>query len=243
MDWTVSIEVAGDLAAEQVDLERVDALADYHAVTTAARRRYGAQFDVHAPTAERATEAALSTFCAAAHKVGLPGWPVVHVELMMVDDQQAALEEPAFPDVLGVTEAAQMLGVSRQRLAQLEGRRDFPEPMVRLAAGPGVAASSIEGFERRWDRRPGRPTKAMSPAAARKAVAATVGVSSPAEHSGISHAADRLGASRRSRARARPLFSSFRFDTALAYPERARPRNHRADRSRCVHVAAEGMPG
>jgi hypothetical protein len=28
-----------------------------------------------------------------------------------------------------------------------------------------------------------------------------------------------------------------------AYPDHARPRNHRCDGSRCVHVAAEGIPG
>lgn len=174
MDWTVMIEAAGDLAAEQIDPERVDALidvlADYHAAATAAPRRYGAQFDLDAPTAEKATEAALSTFRAAAHKAELPNWPIIRVEVMTVDEQETALAEPTFPDVLGVTEAAQMLGVSRQRLDQLTSHRDFPAPMVRLAAGPVWLRSSIEGFERRWDRRPGRPPKA-APAAAAKQLA------------------------------------------------------------------------
>jgi len=168
MDWTITIEAGGDLAAEQIDLDCVDALADAladrHAAATTARRRYGAQFDVDAPTAEKATEVALATFCMAVEKAKLPDWPIIHVELMTVEDQQAALAEPTFPDILGVTEAAQLLGVSRQRLAQLASRDDFPEPMVRLAAGPVWLRSSIEWFERRWLRKPGRPAKPAKPA-------------------------------------------------------------------------------
>jgi hypothetical protein len=167
MDWTVNIEAGGDLAAEQVDLDLLDVLAemlaDHHAAATAGPRRYGAQFDVEAPTAEKASEVALSAFCEAAEKARLPDWPIRHIELMRVEDQQAALSEPTFPDVVGVTEAAHLLGVSRQRLDQLTSRDDFPAPMVRLAAGPVWLRSSIKGFERRWDRRPGRPAKAAQP--------------------------------------------------------------------------------
>jgi len=166
MDWTVKIEAAGDLAAEQVDLDRIDALraalVDHSAAASTANRRYGIQLDIDATTAERAAEAALKAFRLAAERSGLPDWPVVRVDVMTVEDQEAALGEPTFPDLVGVTEAARLLRVSRQRLDQLRGSSDFPKPIVRLAAGPVWLRSSVEGFERRWDRRPGRPAKKVA---------------------------------------------------------------------------------
>lgn len=166
MDWTVKIEAAGDLAAEQVDLDRIDALraalVDHSAAASTANRRYGIQLDIDATTAERAAEAALKAFRLAAERSGLPVWPVVRVDVMTVEDQEAALGEPTFPDLVGVTEAARLLRVSRQRLDQLRGSSDFPKPIVRLAAGPVWLRSSIEGFDRRWDRRPGRPAKKVA---------------------------------------------------------------------------------
>ena len=169
MDWTVKIEAGGDLTADQVDPDDIDALraalADHHAATYTAIRRYGAQLDVEAATAEEAVEAAATAFRMAAQRSGLPGWPVVRVDVMTVEDQEAALGEPTFPEILGVTEAAQLLGVSRQRVDQLRADHpDFPAPIVRLASGPVWLRSAIQGFERRWQRRPGRPSKNGEPA-------------------------------------------------------------------------------
>ncbi len=78
---------------------------------------------------------------------------------MTVAEQEAELGAPSFPSLVGVSEAARMLGVSKQRLAQLAARPDFPEPMVDLASGPVWLTSGIRGFERRWPRKPGRPAK------------------------------------------------------------------------------------
>jgi hypothetical protein len=163
MDWTVKIEAAGDHAAERVDLDRIDALraalVDHNAAASSANRRYGIQLDIDATTAERAAKAAIKAFRVAAERSGLPDWPVVRVDVMTVEDQEAALATPTFPDLVGVTEAARLLRVSRQRLDQLRAGSDFPEPIVRLAAGPVWLRSSIEGFDRHWNRRPGRPKK------------------------------------------------------------------------------------
>ena len=164
MDWTVTIEAAGDLAAEQVDLDCIDALrvalASLNAAASTSNRRFGVQLDIDAPTAEGAAEAAVTAFRLAAAQSGLPEWPVVRVGVMTVEDQETALGEPSFPDILGVTEAARLLRVSRQRVDQLRAEHpDFPKPIVRLASGPIWLRSSIEGFDRRWHRRPGRPPR------------------------------------------------------------------------------------
>ena len=68
---------------------------------------------------------------------------------------------------LGVTELARALGVSRQRVAQLRARHDFPAPAAELAAGPVWKGTTLRRFVKSWDRRPGRPRKAdRSPAPA-----------------------------------------------------------------------------
>ncbi len=81
------------------------------------------------------------------------------MEVTTIAQQDAELATSGFPDVVGVSEAAALLGVSRQRLDQLTARDDFPEPMVRLAAGPIWLRWSIEAFLRRWPRKPGRPAR------------------------------------------------------------------------------------
>jgi prophage regulatory protein len=58
------------------------------------------------------------------------------------------------PDLVGLTEIAELLGVSRQRVDQLAAGDDFPEPIAVLAAGRIWNCSDIEA----WARRNGRLT-------------------------------------------------------------------------------------
>jgi hypothetical protein len=173
MEWTVHIEVAGDgdVTPEQLD-DLIDTLADHNAVVSAGGGRYGAQFDVTGAEAAAAIQTALEVWAAAVDQVGLPAWPIVRIETMTIAEQEAELGTPSFPSLVGVSEAARMLGVSKQRLAQLAARPDFPEPMVDLASGPVWLTSGIRGFERRWPRKPGRPAKRQR-AEARRAPART----------------------------------------------------------------------
>ncbi|SKF61282.1 serine/threonine protein kinase [Mycobacteroides abscessus subsp. abscessus] len=60
----------------------------------------------------------------------------------------------------GVTEVAELIGISRQRFADLRVRPDFPEPVAELASGPVWDLQAV----RRWAgsgvrRGPGRPSK------------------------------------------------------------------------------------
>ena len=54
--------------------------------------------------------------------------------------------------LMGTTEIAKLLGVSRQRVGQLAQSESFPEPVARLAAGPIWESADIE----RWAREAGR---------------------------------------------------------------------------------------
>jgi predicted DNA-binding transcriptional regulator AlpA len=55
--------------------------------------------------------------------------------------------------LVGNKETATLLGVSRQRLAQLlNEHEDFPEPVARLAATPVWARADVEAWARKHGR-------------------------------------------------------------------------------------------
>ena len=162
MEWTIGIEAADEQKVRPDDelvVELVERLAGRGGVVDAGPGGYFARFDVSAPDAESAVRAGLRLWRDAAGGAGLPAWPVVRMEVTTIAQQDTGLAASGFPDVVGVSEAAALLGVSRQRLDQLTARDDFPEPMVRLAAGPIWLRWSIEAFLRRWPRKPGRPAR------------------------------------------------------------------------------------
>jgi hypothetical protein len=70
---------------------------------------------------------------------------------------EAELDKPTLPDLVSSVEAAEILGVSRQRVSELRRRKDFPEPVYELRTGPLWIRAGIERFNERWDRKPGRP--------------------------------------------------------------------------------------
>jgi hypothetical protein len=62
----------------------------------------------------------------------------------------------------GVTEVAALLGVSKQRVSVLCRRQDFPAPVEELSAGPIWRMGDLTTFAAGWQRRPGRPRKALA---------------------------------------------------------------------------------
>lgn len=71
-------------------------------------------------------------------------------------DFEAALLEPRIPQMMGVAEVAEHLGVSKQRVSELSRAQNFPRPIIALAAGPVWLASSIDAFVASWPRKAGR---------------------------------------------------------------------------------------
>ncbi len=61
---------------------------------------------------------------------------------------------------MGLKEIADLLGVSRQRARQLSMTEGFPEPVVRLAAGPIFESAEIEKWAKTRRTKGGRPRKA-----------------------------------------------------------------------------------
>lgn len=64
---------------------------------------------------------------------------------------------PTLPVLVGASEVAALLGVSRQRVHQLREHEGFPVPLVEVAMGLLWDERAVLKFDRDWARRPGRP--------------------------------------------------------------------------------------
>jgi hypothetical protein len=153
--WVITVEAAGDageITEDQV-AALMDQLPDRAAAVSGEPRRYTATFNLHPNEGDRVedvTRVGARAFQAAAHRAGLPDWPIVRLEVMTFAEQDADLERPAFPELVGIKEIAGILAVSPQRAHQLTKRDDFPDPIARLAAGPVWTRPSLERFVDEW---------------------------------------------------------------------------------------------
>jgi hypothetical protein len=118
----------------------------------------GATFSVRAFAPEMALKAAVNVFTQAVAAVGLDHAGVEWAEVMTEDYRDRSLErEPE--RFVGVAEVADLLGVSKQRVSQLEAVDGFPAPVARLASGPVWRVSNLQRFVEGWHRKPGRRPK------------------------------------------------------------------------------------
>lgn len=90
------------------------------------------------------------------------GGQVVSMTVRRLDHEQnkKALQE-FITDLMGNSEVAEMLKVSRQRVSEISRTHEqFPQPVAKLASGPVYAADDVKAFVRQWERRrTGRPPK------------------------------------------------------------------------------------
>lgn len=136
------------------------ALEPYHPSVSAGESSWGARITVDAPNAHAAHNQALAIVNQVRGQVGLPDWPVVEVQVIREDVLAEQLAQPNYPDIIDATEAAEILGVTRQRVHQLlRDHSDFPRPLYHLRIGPLWLRAGVEAFDRRWERKPGRPRK------------------------------------------------------------------------------------
>ena len=84
------------------------------------------------------------------------------VEAVLEAEHERRAEAPTLPELVGASEVATMLGVTRQRVHQLREHPAFPAPLVEVAMGPLWDARAVEAFARAWSRRPGRPPLAAA---------------------------------------------------------------------------------
>ncbi len=118
----------------------------------------GASFGLEGGSFPSTLRAGLRIFETARRRLGLSHAGIARAVVLTDDMHRRELEQE--PETyLGVTELARTLGVSRQRIAELRARPDFPAPAADLAAGPVWRGSTLQRFVQGWDRRPGRPRR------------------------------------------------------------------------------------
>jgi hypothetical protein len=170
--WHVTVETAQEADPPTPDRldDLLEFLAPYGSVIGSpeepldGKSRYGADITVEAYSPAEAIERAIGMLGWAAEKAGLPIWPVVRVEAKTDAELDVELAQPTFPELIGVSELAQLLGTSRQRASYLARSASFPEPLARLNSGPVWTKPSVRRFLDAWQRKPGRPVKERKPA-------------------------------------------------------------------------------
>ncbi|OMC51907.1 hypothetical protein A5742_17350 [Mycolicibacterium fortuitum] len=169
MTWTTQLTYTApgltptDTAALHGALDAVD--LDYDQTTG----RMQVTLEVNADTLQEAAADALHTAAAA---TGLLKPNRLYVLPTADAATEAAHPEPMDLDLIGITEIADELDVSRQRAGQLADDPDFPNPVYNPPSGRRrlYTRTSVRAFKQRWiaARNPrGGPRRAASPDAAR----------------------------------------------------------------------------
>lgn len=82
------------------------------------------------------------------------------IEVLDEETYGTRAEQPTVPELVSSVEAGEILGVSRQRVAQLHRQHPrFPAPLYELRTGPLWTRTAIEWFAANVERRPGRPSR------------------------------------------------------------------------------------
>jgi hypothetical protein len=168
-EWSIAIDFeleepwafTSDEVADQIS-ELLARLEPYAAVASHGRQSIGVQLSVTGTSPIQVMDRAFRVVTGSMDKVGIPRRHApVHVELEPVEELDRRLQESGIPPLVGITEAAQILGVSKQRAWELSKTPDFPRPYADLAAGPVWNRHAVARFTERWPRRPGRPKKTL----------------------------------------------------------------------------------
>jgi predicted DNA-binding transcriptional regulator AlpA len=89
-------------------------------------------------------------------------------ELRKVTGDDVTLTVEAIPAVVGVAEAAEIMGWDKRRVITYIDRGSFPEPITSLASGRIWLREDVEAYAGDWRaRHPAKPSSSRSPALSR----------------------------------------------------------------------------
>jgi hypothetical protein len=147
-------EVTADDAADEL----MALLEDHGGVVSSGTGTWSATISAQAADAVEAVAYGSTLIEKMAAKADMPTWPVIRAEAVRQDVLDAENSRPTLPELVSAPEAADILGVSPQRLHELVmGKAEFPEPMYELRTGKLWLRHAIEEFGRHRERKPGRP--------------------------------------------------------------------------------------
>jgi hypothetical protein len=150
MEYAVTVDLVGEKKFTEDEALR---LAEFGAASYSPER-LGVTMTIDAPGPALAVSKALAKI----HRTDVHGEPVA-VEVLTTAEQDRQLAEPAFPELAGVSEIAELLGVSRQRASSVQHLEAFPAPVAELRSGPVWRKADLTRFAETWERKPGRPRK------------------------------------------------------------------------------------
>ena len=78
-------------------------------------------------------------------------------ELRKITGEDVTLTVELVPQIVGVAEAAEIMGWDKRRVVTYLDRAQFPEPLTSLASGRIWLREDIEDFAAEWHRRHPRP--------------------------------------------------------------------------------------
>jgi hypothetical protein len=164
IEWSVSLGFAHRVPANELT-DRVDdlleALAPQHAAASYDGHGITVQLTVTATSFLKAEEEALTVLLLALRKAGIGNDGIFGAQAQTMEQLAREQEASNMPELIGVTELAQLLGVTRQRASELARTGSgFPRPLTFLASGPVWDKSTILRYVDQWERRPrGRPKR------------------------------------------------------------------------------------
>ncbi len=135
--------VINEDAADQL----MDLLANHDGVVASGSGRWDATVGIEAPDPVYAATMAAEKVDSMAVKSGMPRWPIVRIDAVREDVLDEEIARPTLPELVSVPEAAEILGVSPQRVHELAaGGRGFPKPVYELKAGKVWLRAAMEAF-------------------------------------------------------------------------------------------------
>lgn len=156
--WIVRVTVATPALLEEQHLVTLDEAAEQWDATIA-NRADGPGFTLTIGLDETDPIAAARTAAQFIRtRLGETSERVIDLRVCTPDQFETEALRPDFPPLASAADAAEILGVSRQRVHQLAASNTrFPAPVARVGTGPLWTVPAIEHFARIWERRPGRP--------------------------------------------------------------------------------------
>lgn len=153
--WHVRLAFTGSVATHELDAA-ASSMADHSPILTVQQDGAGGSIALFVD-AERATGATTIALDLASDL--LAGRDVTAIETQTESAFMASLDAPAYPEVVGYAEIAEMAGLTRQRIRQLAGTKGFPAPIVETAQGPLMPKAAAQHWVETRHARSGRPRK------------------------------------------------------------------------------------
>lgn len=155
-DWTVRVDWTRDDAPDEAELEQLmDTLAGLHVVLNFERTDDVVHVYATATVEAVSLRDAINTMLEAVETAA--GVEADGLEVLRAAEFERQLNRPNLPELVGLADIAEMLGVSRQRAAQIAEKPDFPPTVMQLRSGPMRVRRQVQRWATNRNPKPGRP--------------------------------------------------------------------------------------